>query len=90
MRARALLEQLEGVSKTLNGGKRYHYDKPLNERLANSVFRFWGRMILIGLAVPTFTMIAVVVGASIEDSPQEEAVAEQKPASKPNPWSIDK
>lgn len=85
-----MFERLEGLSEALSGGKRYHYDKPLNERVANRVFRYWGRMILIGLAFPAFTMIAVVVGASIEDSAQEETAAEQRPASKPNPWSLDK
>lgn len=89
MRGKALFEKLEGISDGLNGGKRYHYDKPLNERVANRVFRFWGRMILIGLAFPAFTMIAVVVGALLDDQAQEEAVAEREQPSKPNPWSLD-
>jgi hypothetical protein len=84
------LGRLEGIAEGLNPGKRYHYDKPLNERVASRVFRFWGRMIFIGLAFPAITMIAVVAGALLDDKAQEETMAEREQTSKPNPWSLAK
>ena len=67
----------------------YHYEKPLNERIGNGIFKFWGRMMVFSMVAPI-----LVWGPSTCMGKRSERIAEPVPETVPytspsNPWALD-
>lgn len=93
---RRLISDVADIAGEQVSGKRYHYknqtqNEPIQKRAANAVFRFWFRMILIGLAFSTLGSVAAIYSAYQKQQAEIAAAeAEAQKAKKRNPWALEK
>ena len=91
---RRFLGDLADIAADKFGGKKYHYQEPVNKRVGNAVFRFWGRMFLIGLAFSFLSSASMIYFAWSQDRAEKEAAAETAALAdekaKRNPWALQK
>ena len=88
---RRLISDIADIADEKVSGKRYHYSEPANKRVANAVFRFWGRMIAIGVAFSLLSSVAMIyVSWSQQKAEEAAAAAEAEKTKKRNPWALEK
>ena len=88
---RRLISDIADIADEKVSGKRYHYPETATQRAGSAVFRFWGRMIAIGLAFSLMSSAAMIYAAWSQDkAAKEAAAAEAEEKKKCNPWAVEK